>query len=62
MRVMASDGDIRVLLALDLLLSAAFASGVVWGLDFVGVLAFTARNVAVATVVLALVTYLVVLR
>jgi len=62
MRTMASDGDIRVLLALNLLLSAAFASGAVWGLDFIGVLAFTPRNVTVATVVLAVLTYLVVLR
>ena len=59
---MASEGDIRVLLALDLLLSLVFASAVVWGLDLVGVAAFTARNVAVGTVGLAVLTYLVVLR
>lgn len=59
---MASDGDIRVLLALDLLLSAVFASVVVWGFDFIGLYAFTLRNVAVATAVIATLTYLVVLR
>ena len=59
---MASQGDIRVLLALDLLLSLVFASAVVWGLDFIGVAQFTPRNVAVGTVGLAVLTYLVVLR
>ncbi|MFC6940061.1 hypothetical protein ACFQE8_08815 [Salinirubellus sp. GCM10025818] len=59
---MASQGDIRVLLALDLLLSLVFASVVVWGLDFIGVVEFTATNVAVGTLCLAVLTYLVVLR
>jgi hypothetical protein len=58
----ASDGDIRVLLALDLLLSFVFASLVVWGLDFIGVVPFTAPNVAIETLVIAVLTYLVVLR
>jgi hypothetical protein len=59
---MASDGDLRVLLALDLLLSAVFATAVVWGLDVVGVATFTPRHVAVGTLALAALTYLVVLR
>ncbi|MEF8840247.1 MAG: hypothetical protein V5A62_01290 [Haloarculaceae archaeon] len=59
---MASEGDIRVLLALDLLFSLGFASAVVWGLGFIGVAEFTATNVAVGTLVLAVLTYLVVLR
>jgi len=59
---MASDGDIRVLVVLDLLLSAVFAAVVVWGLDFIGVTEFTLPNVAVATAVLAVLTYVVVLR
>ena len=59
---MASDGDIRVLLVLDLLLSAAVASAVVWGMEFVGLAAFTLRNVALATLLLAALTYVVVLR
>ena len=59
---MASEGDIRVLLVLDLLLSLAFASAVVRGLDFIGVIEFTARNVAIGTVGIAVLTYLFVLR
>jgi hypothetical protein len=59
---MAPDGDIRVLLVLDLLLSAVFASVVIWGMDFIRLVAFTLRNVAVATLLVAALTYLVVLR
>lgn len=58
----ASDGDIRVLIVLDLLLSLLFASVVLWGLDFIGEAEFTLRNLAVGTLVLAVLTYLVVLR
>lgn len=59
---MSSEGDIRVLLVLDLLLSLAFASVVVWGLDFVGLAAFTPRSVVTLALALAALTYLVVLR
>lgn len=59
---MASEGDIRVLIALDLLLSLVFASAVVWGLDFIGVIEFTTVNVAIGTLCLTALTYLVVLR
>lgn len=59
---MATDGDIRVLLVLDLVLSAVFASVVLWGLDFAGITAFTARRLALWTVAIAVLTYLVVLR
>ena len=59
---MASEGDIRVLLALDLLLSLVFASVVVWGLDFIGVIEFTAVNVAIGTLCLSVLTYVAVLR
>lgn len=58
----ASDGDIRVLLVLDLLLSLLFAGMVLWGLDFIGEAEFTIRNLAVGTAVLAVLTYVVVLR
>jgi hypothetical protein len=58
----ASDGDIRVLLVLDLVLSLLFASVVLWGLDFVGVTEFTPVNLAIGTVLLAALTYVVVLR
>ncbi|MFC7176748.1 hypothetical protein [Halosegnis marinus] len=59
---MARDGDIRVLLVLDLLLSAAFAGLVLWGMDFAGVAEFTLPNLAFATAALAALTYVVVLR
>ena len=59
---MASDGDIRVLIVLDLLLSAVFGTVVVWGLSLLGVLAFSIRTVALAALVVAAITYLAVLR
>ena len=59
---MASEGDIRVLIVLDLLLSAAFGTAVVWGLSLLGVLAFSVRTVALAALVVAAITYLAVLR
>lgn len=59
---MAQDGDIRVLLVLDLVLSGLFGTTIVWGLDFIGLTTFTPANVAVAVAVLFLVTYLAVLR
>ncbi|WP_049998088.1 hypothetical protein [Halococcus sediminicola] len=59
---MASEGDIRVLIVLDLLLSAAFGTIVVWGLSLLGVLAFSIRTVALAALVVAAITYLAVLR
>jgi hypothetical protein len=59
---MASDGDIRVLVVLDLLFSAVFATVVVWGLSLLGVFAFSTRSVALATLVVAALTYLAVLR
>lgn len=59
---MASEGDIRVLLVLDLVLSAAFAAVVLWALDLAGISSFTPQNVALGTVALAVLTYLAVLR
>ena len=59
---MASQGDIRVLLVMDLLLSAAFSAVVVWGLSVVGVLAFSWPTVGLAPLLLAVLTYLAVLR
>lgn len=59
---MASDGDIRVLLVLDLLLSAAFVYVALTALDFVGLAEFTTWNFGVGTVVVAGVTYFLVLR
>lgn len=59
---MESEGDIRVLAVLDLLLSFAFSVVVVWGLDFIGAGSFTWLNVGLATLALATLTYLTVLR
>ncbi len=57
-----SDGDIRVLLALNVVLSLLFASIVLWGLDFIGEAEFTLRNLAVGTLAVTVVTYATVLR
>lgn len=57
-----ADGDIRILLVLDLLLSAGFAALVLYLGERGGLVAFTLANLAVATLALAVLTYLVVLR
>ena len=59
---MASAGDLRVLLALDLALSFAFSVVAVSALSLAGVTEFAWANVGVATLFLAAVTYVVVLR
>jgi len=57
-----SDGDPRVLLALNALLSLLFGYAVVFGLGFVGVREFSAVNVFTAAVMLFALSYVVVLR
>ena len=59
---MGSEGDIRVLLVMDLVLSALFSTGVVWGLSFAGILTFSWPTVALSTLALTTLTYLVVLQ
>lgn len=59
---MAADGDLRVLIALDLVLSALFSVVVVWVLSVADISEFAWTNVVAATLFLAVVTYLVVLR
>lgn len=59
---MESEGDIRVLLVMDLVLSFLFSVFVVYALDFAGISEFAWTNVAAATVFLAAITYVVVLR
>lgn len=54
-----AEGDPRVVLALNLLLSSAFAWLVVWGLSMLGVAAYTAVNAATLAAVLVGVTYLI---
>lgn len=57
---MASEGDPRVLFAMNVVLSALFSTVVVYGLSVVRVQEFTWTNVAAATAVLALLTWVVV--
>ena len=56
---MASEGDPRVLWAMNIALSSAFAAVVVWGLSALDLAAFTPVNVATLALVVVAVTYLV---
>jgi hypothetical protein len=56
---MASQGDPRVLFVMNLVLSSVFAAGIVWGLDFVGLVDVTVWNVASLALLLMAVTYVV---
>ena len=55
----ASRGDPRVLLLLNVTLSAMFGTTVVWGLSLLDADELSLINVATATVVLVALTYLV---
>lgn len=59
---MAKDGDIRVLLLLNFVLSGLFGTVIVWGLSMIGLATFTIQNALIAVGVLYIVTYLAVLR
>lgn len=59
---MESQGDPRVLAVINLVLSFVFSVVVVWGLEFIGIGAFTLKNVALATATLWVLTWIVVLR
>lgn len=54
-----SQGDPRVLFVMNLVLSSVFAWVIVWGLNFIDVLTFSARNVAVAAALLMILTHFV---
>jgi hypothetical protein len=54
-----AEGDPRVVLAMNLVLSSTFAWVVVWGLSMLDVVAYTAVNVASLAAVFVGVTYLV---
>lgn len=57
------EGDIRVLMVMNLILSSVFAYIIVWGLSFIGVLpGVTAQRVAIGTLLLMVVTWYNVLR
>jgi hypothetical protein len=53
-----SEGDPKVVFALNAVLSAAFAAFVIWGLSILGVVEYSAVNVATLAIVLFSVTYL----
>ncbi|MFC7044564.1 hypothetical protein ACFQH6_03290 [Halobacteriaceae archaeon GCM10025711] len=53
-------GDPRVHLVMNLVLSLVYSLVVVWGLSFLGFLEFTLQNVAIATLVIAALTFVVV--
>lgn len=55
-----SQGDPRVLFVINLVLSAALAGSVLWGLDFIGAAEFTRLNMALGTGALMVLTWLVV--
>jgi hypothetical protein len=57
-----AEGDPRVILALNLVLSSAFAWLVVWALSILDLAAYSAVNVATLAAVLVGVTYLVTRR
>ena len=54
-----SQGDPRVLIAMNAVLSTLFAWTIVWGLSFLGAVEFGLINVATAAIVLFAITYLV---
>ncbi|ELZ88204.1 hypothetical protein C453_02002 [Haloferax elongans ATCC BAA-1513] len=53
------EGDPRVLLVMNVVLSSVFATVVVFGLSYADLAAFTLVNVASAALVLVALTYLV---
>lgn len=55
-------GDPRVLIALNVLLSTAFATMVVWGLSLLGAAEFSLINVATGAILLVALTYAVSLQ
>ncbi len=57
--VSSSQGDPRVLFAMNAILSTLFAWSIVWGLSFLGVVGFSLVNVATAAILLFTVTYAV---
>lgn len=59
---MASEGDPRVLFVLNIVLSFLFSVVTVTALSVAGISTFSWQNVGLATLFLAVVTYLAVLR
>ena len=57
-----SQGDPRVLIAMNIVLSTGFAASIVWGLDFLGAADLTLINVATGAILLCALTYLITVR
>ncbi len=55
-----AEGDPRVHLVINLVLSAMFVYIVLWGLDFLGAVEFTLLRLAVGTLVLMAITHLLI--
>jgi hypothetical protein len=55
-------GDPRVLVAMNVVLSTAFAATVVWGLSLLGAAEFTLINVGTGAVLLIALSYVVTLQ
>jgi hypothetical protein len=56
-----SDGDPRVLFAMNIILSAVFGTGIIWGLSFIEIATFSLINVVTLTLIIAAVTYAIVM-
>ena len=56
---MASDGDPRVHLLLNLVLSSLFVAVVLWGLDLIGAVDWTLPRLVVGALALVLLTHVV---
>lgn len=56
---MDSDGDPRVHLVINVVLSTVFVYTVLWGLDFLGATEFTVPRLVVGTLLLVLITHVV---
>jgi hypothetical protein len=57
-----SQGDPRVLVALNIVLSVSFSATVVWGLDLLGAADLTLINVATGAILLFALTYVITLQ
>jgi hypothetical protein len=54
-----SQGDSRVLIVMNLVLSTGFAATIVWGLDVLGAAELTLINVATGAILLFALTYVI---
>jgi len=57
--VSESEGDPRVLIGMNAVLSVGFAGTIVWGLDLLGAVDLTLVNVATGAILLFALTYLI---